>query len=199
VRLYVGNLPFSTDADDLKELFSAHGEVVHTSIVQDRDSGRSRGFGFVEMADPEAGKAAMQAFDGFDHRGRVLKVNEARPRGQRPGPGDGPPRVDRRGGGGGGYRGGDGGGGGYRGGGGGGGYRGGGGGGGGYRGGGGGGGFGGGGGYRGGGGGGGFGGGPPPWEEESGKAEGRGQNKHARREHEKERRRRREDEDDSDY
>ena len=132
MRIYVGNLPFRTSSQELHELFAEHGEVQDCVIPVDRDSNRSRGFGFVDMDDEEA-RVAISALDGYDLDGRQLRVNEARPRG-----GDG------GGGGGGGYRddrGGGGGGGGYRGGGGGGGYRGGGGG-------------GGGGGYRGGGGGG---------------------------------------------
>lgn len=144
-NLYVGNLPFRTTDEDLDQAFSSFGTVRSAKVIMDRETGRSRGFGFVEMETEEEAKAAVQGMDGADFDGRNLKVNIARPREPRGGGGGG-----YRGGGGGGYRGG--GGGGYGGGGGGGGYRGGGGGGG-YRGGGGG---GGGGGYGGGGGGGGY-------------------------------------------
>ncbi len=114
MRIYVGNLPFRTNSEELREIFAEHGEVQDCVIPVDRDSGRSRGFGFVDMDDEEA-RNAITALDGYDMDGRQLRVNEARPRG-----GGG-------GGGGGGYRGGGGGGGGGyrddRGGGGGGGYR----------------------------------------------------------------------------
>ena len=133
MRIYVGNLPFRTDTEELRTLFAVHGEIQDCVIPVDRDSGRSRGFGFVDMADEEA-RAAIAALDGYDLDGRQLRVNEARPRGAGGGGGGGGYRDDRGGGGGGGgYRGGGGGGGGGyrddRGG----GYRGGGGGGGGYR------------------------------------------------------------------
>ena len=100
MRIYVGNLPFRTNQDELRDLFAEHGEVQDCVIPVDRDSGRSRGFGFVDMADEEA-RNAITALDGYDMDGRQLRVNEARPRGS-------------GGGGGGGYRGGGGGGGGYR-------------------------------------------------------------------------------------
>jgi RNA recognition motif-containing protein len=119
-KLYVGNLPFQTTSDDLREHFAQAGNVESAQVVEDRMTGRSRGFGFVEMTTPEEAAAAIEQFNGKDFKGRNLTVNEARP------------RTDRAPGGGGGYnRGGGGGGGGY-GGGGGGGYGGGGGGGGGY-------------------------------------------------------------------
>ena len=128
MRIYVGNLPFRTNSEELREIFAEHGEVQDCVIPVDRDSGRSRGFGFVDMDDEEA-RVAIAAVDGYDMDGRQLRVNEARPRGGAGGAGG----YRDGGGGGGGYRGG--GGGGYRGGGGGGGggYRDGGGGGGGYR------------------------------------------------------------------
>ena len=111
-RLYVGNLSFRTTSDDLREYFGQAGEVESASVVEDRDTGRSRGFGFVEMATPEGASAAIEQFNGKEFNGRNLTVNEARPRVERGG-----------GGGGGGYGGGGGGGrGGYGGGGGGGGY-----------------------------------------------------------------------------
>jgi len=100
MRIYVGNLPFRTNSEELRDLFAEHGEVHDCVIPVDRDSGRSRGFGFVDMSDDEA-RNAITALDGYDLDGRQLRVNEARPRGA-------------GGGGGGGYRGGGGGGGGYR-------------------------------------------------------------------------------------
>jgi RNA recognition motif-containing protein len=78
-KIYVGNLPYSATEDELRELFSAHGEVSSVSLVNDRETGRPRGFGFVEMASEEA-EAAIQALDGSQMGGRTLKVNEARPR-----------------------------------------------------------------------------------------------------------------------
>jgi RNA recognition motif-containing protein len=106
-RLYVGNLSFNTTSDDLRDYFSQAGEVKSASVVEDRDTGRSRGFGFVEMATQEGATAAIEQFNGRDFGGRNLTVNEAKPRENRGGFGGG-------GGGGGGYdRGGRGGGGGY--------------------------------------------------------------------------------------
>ncbi|HET9767346.1 MAG TPA: RNA-binding protein [Thermoanaerobaculia bacterium] len=78
-KIYVGNLPYSATEDELRELFSAHGEVSSVSLVNDRETGRPRGFGFVEMVGEEA-EAAIQALDGSQMGGRTLKVNEARPR-----------------------------------------------------------------------------------------------------------------------
>ena len=80
MQIYVGNLPFATKDEDLKELFAAYGEVVSAKIITDRYTGRSRGFGFVEMANDDEAKAAMEALNGKDQGGRPLKVNEARPR-----------------------------------------------------------------------------------------------------------------------
>src|SRR5690625_3731467 len=141
-KLFVGGIAWATTNEGLREAFERFGEVEDARIITDRDTGRSRGFGFVTFQDDDAAQAAIQEMDGEELDGRRLRVNEANER--RPGGGGG---GGHRGGGGGGYRGGS------RGGGGGGGYRGGGGGGGGYRGGGGGGGYGdgGGGGYGGGG------------------------------------------------
>jgi RNA recognition motif-containing protein len=93
-RLYVGNLNFRTTGDELREMFSQAGEVENASVVEDRDTGRSRGFGFVEMATKEGAAAAIEQFNGKEFGGRALTVNEARP------------RVERGGGGGGGYGGG---------------------------------------------------------------------------------------------
>lgn len=77
-NLYVGNLSFSCTADDLRELFGQHGNVTSAQVVSDRETGRSRGFGFVEMSD--GGEAAISALNGSDYMGRSLTVNEARPR-----------------------------------------------------------------------------------------------------------------------
>ena len=108
MKLYVGNLPFSTTEDELRELFSVHGNVTSALIIQDRETGRSRGFGFIEFSNSSEGQAAIDALHESDYGGRPLVVNEARPREDRRGGGGG--------GGGGGYRGGGGGGGGSRGG-----------------------------------------------------------------------------------
>jgi RNA recognition motif-containing protein len=84
-RIYCGNLSFQSSDDDLRALFAAHGEVTDVHIVMDRDTGRSRGFAFVEMATDEQAKAAIQALDGQSVGGRNLKVNEAQPREERAG------------------------------------------------------------------------------------------------------------------
>ena len=83
-KLYVGNLPFSTTEDDLRDLFSQHGEVASASIVMDRETGRSRGFGFVEMANDADAQSAIDAVNGQDMGGRSLQVNEARPKTEGP-------------------------------------------------------------------------------------------------------------------
>jgi RNA recognition motif-containing protein len=113
-RLYVGNLSYNVTNESLETLFAEYGEVRSAQVVQDRDTGRSKGFGFVEMGDDNAAQQAINGLNDKEHEGRRLTVNEARPR-----------ESGGGGGGGGGYRGGGGGGGGgggYRGGGGGGGY-----------------------------------------------------------------------------
>jgi RNA recognition motif-containing protein len=97
MKLYVGNLAFQTSSSDLQELFAQAGTVQSASVIEDRDTGRSRGFGFVEMASKEEGDAAIAQFNGKEFNGRNLTVNEARPREDRGG---------NRGGGGGGGRGG---------------------------------------------------------------------------------------------
>jgi RNA recognition motif-containing protein len=102
MKLYVGNLAFQTSSAELQQLFSQAGTVTSASVIEDRDTGRSRGFGFVEMASPEEGANAISQFNGKEFNGRNLTVNEARPREDR----------GNRGGGGGGGRGGYGGGGG---------------------------------------------------------------------------------------
>ncbi|HWT02609.1 MAG TPA: RNA-binding protein, partial [Pyrinomonadaceae bacterium] len=118
MKLYVGNLSFQTSSDDLQQLFSQAGTVESASVVEDRETGRSRGFGFVEMATAEEGQAAIQQFNGKEVNGRSLTVNEARPREDRGGRGGGRGGYGGGGnrGGGGGGRGGYGGGGGNRGG-----------------------------------------------------------------------------------
>ena len=93
--IYVGNLAYKTTDDDLRTLFSAHGEVTSARVVTDRVSGQSKGFGFVEMPDRDAAQKAIDAINGQDFQGRKLRVNESQPK----------PREDRRGGGGGGDRG----------------------------------------------------------------------------------------------
>jgi RNA recognition motif-containing protein len=102
-RLYVGNLGYSVTSQELQELFEQYGQVRSAQVLSDRETGRSRGFGFVEMENDADADAAIQQLDGNDHQGRRLTVNEARPR--TPG-GGGTPRS----GGGGGYGGGGGGG-----------------------------------------------------------------------------------------
>jgi RNA recognition motif-containing protein len=80
MKLYVGNLSFQTSSEDLQQLFSQAGTVESASIIEDRETGRSRGFGFVEMASKEAGEAAIAQFNGKEVNGRNLNVNEAKPR-----------------------------------------------------------------------------------------------------------------------
>ncbi len=80
MKIYVGNLNFQTEEEGLRTLFSEHGEVSEVVIVTDRDTGRSRGFGFVTMPDSGEANAAIEALNGADHEGRSLNVNEARPR-----------------------------------------------------------------------------------------------------------------------
>ncbi len=79
-KLFVGGLPFATTDDELKELFSAHGTVASATVVRDRDSGRSKGFGFVEFENDDEGKAAEKALNGADLGGRNISVAEARPK-----------------------------------------------------------------------------------------------------------------------
>jgi RNA recognition motif-containing protein len=85
MKLYVGNLSFQTSSSDLQELFSQAGTVESASVVEDRDTGQSRGFGFVEMSSREEGEAAIQQFNGKEVGGRALNVNEAKPREDRGG------------------------------------------------------------------------------------------------------------------
>ena len=86
-KLYVGNLAFQTTSEDLQELFSQAGTVASASVVEDRDTGRSRGFAFVEMSTNAEAAAAIEQFNGKELGGRALKVNEARPREGRGGSG----------------------------------------------------------------------------------------------------------------
>jgi cold-inducible RNA-binding protein len=88
-KLYVGNLAYSLADNDLKQLFSASGTVVSAQIIMDRMSGRSKGFGFVEMNTDEEAQAAISAFNGKDIEGRALTVNEARPKTENTGHGRG--------------------------------------------------------------------------------------------------------------
>src|SRR5687767_6345528 len=99
-KLYVGNLSYNTNAAELEQLFSQHGTVQSAEVIADRETGRSKGFGFVQMGSDDEAQAAIAALHGQDHEGRALTVNEAKPREDRP----------RGGGGGGGYGGGGGGG-----------------------------------------------------------------------------------------
>src|SRR5574339_1022333 len=88
-KLYVGNLPYSTVDADLQSLFSAAGTVKSAQVIRDRQSGRSKGFGFVEMSSEEEAQSAITMFHGKDYSGRPLTVNIARPRDDRPGGGGG--------------------------------------------------------------------------------------------------------------
>lgn len=81
-NIYVGNLPFDATEDALRQIFEAHGEVQKVAIITDRETGRSRGFGFVEMSDDSAADTAISQLNGNDMGGRKLAVNEARPRRQ---------------------------------------------------------------------------------------------------------------------
>ena len=94
-KLYVGNLSYNVSSSDLEQLFTPHGTVQSAEVIQDRDTGRSKGFGFVQMGSDEEAQAAIAALHGQENDGRALTVNEAKPREDRP-----------RGGGGGGYGGG---------------------------------------------------------------------------------------------
>lgn len=106
MNIFVGNLPFVTTDDELHELFARYGEITRATVIKDRVTGKSRGFGFVEMMDDEMARQAIEALNGSDLMGRALTVNEARPRESRPRSGGG---GYGGGGGGGGYGGGGGG------------------------------------------------------------------------------------------
>ena len=86
-KLYVGNLSYDVTDNDLEQLFAAHGTVESADVIMDRNAGRSKGFGFVEMSTDEEAQKAIEALDGQEHGGRALKVNEARPREERGGGG----------------------------------------------------------------------------------------------------------------
>jgi RNA recognition motif-containing protein len=108
-KLYVGNLSYNVTDADLQQLLSQHGTVQSAQVIQDRDTGRSKGFGFVEMGSDEEAQAAIAALNGQEHDGRALTVNEAKPKEDRPrggGGGGGGRREFGGGGGGGGYGGG---------------------------------------------------------------------------------------------
>src|SRR6186713_3384292 len=124
-KLYVGNLSYNTTGSDLEQLFAQHGSVTSAEVIQDRDTGRSKGFGFVQMGSDAEAQAAIAALNGQEVDGRALTVNEAKPREDRPrsggggggsygGGGGGSSRRSGGGGGGGGYGGGGGGGGGRK-------------------------------------------------------------------------------------
>ena len=83
MNIYVGNLPFSYSSTDLEQLFAEHGAIDRAQVISDRMTGRSRGFGFVEMPNDDEARAAIAALDGTDADGRALTVNEARPRNDR--------------------------------------------------------------------------------------------------------------------
>ncbi len=108
-NIFVGNLSFNTNEDELRQIFEGYGQVDRVSILTDRDTGRSRGFGFVEMASDEDGEKAIAALNGSQIGGRTINVNEARPKAERGGGGGfggggGRDRGDRGGRGGGGGR-----------------------------------------------------------------------------------------------
>ena len=88
-KLYVGNLSYDVSSSDLEALFTPHGTVTSAQVINDRDTGRSKGFGFVEMSSDEEATAAIAALNGQEHGGRALTVNEARPREERSGGGGG--------------------------------------------------------------------------------------------------------------
>jgi RNA recognition motif-containing protein len=88
-KLYVGNLSYDVDSSQLQEMFSPHGTVESAQVISDRDTGRSKGFGFVEMSSDDEAQAAIAAMNGQEHGGRALTVNEARPKENRAGGGGG--------------------------------------------------------------------------------------------------------------
>jgi len=104
-NIYVGNLVWDATQDDLYNLFQEHGKVTRAQVIMDRETGRSRGFGFVEMENDAESETAVNALNGADFRGRPLTVNEAKPRDDRGGGGGGGGRAFGGGGGGGGGRG----------------------------------------------------------------------------------------------
>jgi len=89
MNIYVGNLPYNATEEQLRTMFGSHGEVTTTSIIKDRETGRSKGFGFVEMPDDSEAEEAIQALNESDMNGRNIKVNQARPKEERPRTGGG--------------------------------------------------------------------------------------------------------------
>jgi RNA recognition motif-containing protein len=83
-KVFVGGLPFATTDDELRELFEAHGKVASANVVRDRETGRSKGFGFVEFENEDEGKAAEKALNGSEVGGRTISVAQARPKEERP-------------------------------------------------------------------------------------------------------------------
>lgn len=92
-KLYVGNLGYDVGNDDLQQLFAGHGAVSSASVIMDRNTGQSKGFGFVEMSSSEEADSAIAALDGKEHSGRAMKVNEAKPRTDNHGGGGRPARY----------------------------------------------------------------------------------------------------------
>ena len=84
MNIYVGNLSYSVTDDDLKSIFGEFGEVTRASVIIDKDTRKSKGFGFVEMSDSSEARAAIESLNGTMQRGREIKVNEAQPKGERP-------------------------------------------------------------------------------------------------------------------
>jgi RNA recognition motif-containing protein len=99
-KLYIGNLSYDVDSSALEQMFTAHGTVGSAQIITDRDTGQSKGFGFVEMGNDSEAQAAIAAMNGQDHGGRALTVNEAKPKENRSGGGGGGGRREFGGGGG---------------------------------------------------------------------------------------------------
>lgn len=95
-KLYVGNLGYNVTSADLEQLFAAHGSVQSAQVIEDRDTRRSKGFGFIEMSTDEEARNAIAALNGRDHDGRALTVNEAKPRENRVGGGGGRGGYGRR-------------------------------------------------------------------------------------------------------
>lgn len=94
MNIFVGNISYSTTEDDIRRMFEEYGEIDSVKIITDRDTGRSRGFGFVEMPNDDEAQSAIDALDGKELDGRALKINESRPRSDRRGGGR-PPRRSR--------------------------------------------------------------------------------------------------------
>ncbi|MEI8018464.1 MAG: RNA-binding protein [Schlesneria sp.] len=103
-KLYVGNLAYGVTDSQLEQLFAAHGAVQSAQVIMDRDTGRSKGFGFVEMSNSAEAESAINALNGVEKDGRAMTVNEARPKAEGGGGGGGRGRSDYGGGGGGGRR-----------------------------------------------------------------------------------------------